>query len=220
MLMMILLFCLAISLDGVFVGLSYGVQKISLPLLSILLVSLISGIVLFISMWTGSLFSEAVPEKLLTFFAATALALAGFWRIMSVRRKHRPRTKENVGEAVIFSFKIPLLHIVIQILRFPEHADLNRDGRVDATDSIMLGVALALDSLTAGFAAAMAGLPPLLTGVVSVICCFACISLAVWLGGCFRPAFARLSHNSLVSKAVDYSSGAVLLLLALWRILS
>ncbi|MFZ5824210.1 MAG: sporulation membrane protein YtaF, partial [Bacillota bacterium] len=57
--------------------------------------------------------------------------------------------------------KLGSIGIVIEILREPGAADMDRSGHINPMEAVFLGVALALDSTAAGLGAAMAGFSPL-----------------------------------------------------------
>ncbi|MGL4820254.1 MAG: manganese efflux pump, partial [Bacilli bacterium] len=60
--------------------------------------------------------------------------------------------------------------IVIQILRSPQEADLDRSGSINFQEAVDLGLALSLDSFGAGLGAAMMGAnAPLLAVVVALM---------------------------------------------------
>lgn len=53
------------------------------------------------------------------------------------------------------------LGLVICVLRAPQAADMDRSGTISASEAVLLGAALSLDALGAGFGAAMVGFPAL-----------------------------------------------------------
>ena len=53
------------------------------------------------------------------------------------------------------------LGLVICVLRAPQAADMDRSGTISASEAMLLGIALSLDALGAGFGAAMVGFPAL-----------------------------------------------------------
>ena len=79
----LLLFCLAMSLDSVMVGISYGISGISLPVSSMVVVSIISGAVLLASMSLGRILGEIIPVGMV---AVKCRADRGQVRVISVIR--------------------------------------------------------------------------------------------------------------------------------------
>ena len=70
------------------------------------------------------------------------------------------RTKE------ILNIELKRFGLVIQILRTPSMADVDRSGNISASEATLLGLALSLDAFGAGIGAALLGFVPLLTASV------------------------------------------------------
>ena len=66
----------------------------------------------------------------------------------------------------VLMIELKRIGIVIQILRTPQMADVDRSGIISASEALLLGIALSLDSFGAGLGAAMIGFSPLLTALV------------------------------------------------------
>ncbi|HUC93427.1 MAG TPA: MntP/YtaF family protein [Paenibacillus sp.] len=67
--------------------------------------------------------------------------------------------------ATLMKIELKRFGLVIQILRTPQAADVDRSGVISPSEALLLGAALSLDSLGAGLGAAMLGFSPLLTAV-------------------------------------------------------
>ena len=70
----------ALSLDGLIVGVSFGLQKISVPLIPKLIISAASIVIISISMMAGGLLGGVLPERLSVHAGALILigGLLGF----------------------------------------------------------------------------------------------------------------------------------------------
>ena len=66
----------------------------------------------------------------------------------------------------VLYIELKRLGLVIQILRKPSIADIDRSGNISASEAVLLGVALSLDAFGAGIGAALIGFAPMLTSVV------------------------------------------------------
>ncbi len=53
--------------------------------------------------------------------------------------------------------RIKTLGLVIRVLREPHQADLDKSGTISTREALLLGAALAMDALGAGFAVSMLG---------------------------------------------------------------
>jgi len=72
-----------------------------------------------------------------------------------------PAAKEAL--ATLVNIELKRFGVVIQILRTPQAADVDRSGNISSSEAVLLGLALSLDALGAGLGAAMLGFSPLLT---------------------------------------------------------
>ncbi|MFF2910223.1 manganese efflux pump [Paenibacillus sp. NPDC057934] len=81
----LLLLALALSLDGFGVGITYGLRKMKIPLLSILIISLCSGIVIYVSMQVGVLLAKVVSPSIAASVGAVILILMGCWSLIQSR---------------------------------------------------------------------------------------------------------------------------------------
>ncbi|WP_188991663.1 sporulation membrane protein YtaF [Paenibacillus nasutitermitis] len=181
----LLLLAFAVSLDGFGVGVTYGLRRIRIPGLSIGIISLCSGLVVWLSMQIGTMLSGYLSPETAKWIGACLLMLIGCWALFQLwrRRKDAIETDTRITEASGVTKDAPeknpklpavpvlllewkRLGIVIQILRTPQIADVDRSGIITASEALLLGIALSIDSFGAGLGAAMVGLPPLWTALV------------------------------------------------------
>ncbi|MFD0712314.1 sporulation membrane protein YtaF [Paenibacillus sp. GCM10027626] len=181
----LLLLAFAVSLDGFGVGVTYGLRRIRIPLLSIAIISLCSGFIVWLAMQVGALLSRFMSADIGSWVGAALLILIGMWALVQYwrGRQRRPedegqepppaamqaeeQEKEPDTNAIVsFSFELRSFGLVIQILRKPQIADVDRSGIITASEALLLGFALSLDSFGAGFGAAMVGYTPLPTALL------------------------------------------------------
>lgn len=74
--------------------------------------------------------------------------------------------KHNQTEEKVWTIEIKKFGLVIQILRTPMVADIDRSGIISGKEAVILGTALALDAFGAGIGAALMGYSPLLTALI------------------------------------------------------
>lgn len=160
----LLFLVIAVSLDGFGVGISYGMRKIRVPILSIFIIILCSGIVVFLSMVIGNYLTNFIPIEYTSFIGGTILIIIGLFVITNVFRQRRkelnghPQLEKNLE-----TFK--------KVMITPEKADIDQSGNISAQEAIVLGIALALDAFGAGIGAAFLGYSPIITTL-----CIACLS--------------------------------------------
>lgn len=81
-------------------------------------------------------------------------------------------------QRAVWTLEIRQWGIVIQILRTPAAADMDRSGTITVGEAFLLGTALSLDAFGAGIGAAMVGFPPLVTSAAIA----AAGGLFLWMG--------------------------------------
>jgi len=165
-----------------------------IPLLSILIISLCSGVVICVSMQVGVLLAKVVSPNVASEVGAVILVIMGCWSLVQMllqKEKERDgghqsgiveetdivgvssvveqssvleKTEEPFKSAV-FSLELRRLGIVVQILRTPSSADMDASGSISSMEALVLGVALSLDAFGAGLGAALLGFNPIWTSL-------------------------------------------------------
>ena len=153
----IIVFSVALSLDGFGVGLAYGLRKIRIPLPSFLVICLSSATAVAFSMLLGRFIASCVSGEAAELIGAFSLIAVGTWILL------QNFVRNIMPASVVYQMSVPGLGIMIKILKEPEEADLDQSGEISIKEAFFLGMALAMDALGAGFGAAMSGFSPLLT---------------------------------------------------------
>ncbi|WP_339242985.1 MntP/YtaF family protein [Paenibacillus sp. FSL R5-0517] len=83
----LLALALALSLDGFGVGITYGLRRTKIPLLSIAVISICSGLVIALSMQVGVLLSHVVSPDIASIVGAVILIGIGAWSLLQLIRK-------------------------------------------------------------------------------------------------------------------------------------
>ncbi|MEK5236114.1 manganese efflux pump [Paenibacillus sp. FSL L8-0470] len=95
----LLLLAFALSLDGFGVGITYGLRKMKIPLLSIMIISLCSGVVICVSMQVGVLLAKVISPQAASSIGAIILVLMGCWSLVQMliqkEKEHNPRGRET-----------------------------------------------------------------------------------------------------------------------------
>jgi putative Mn2+ efflux pump MntP len=89
----LLALALALSLDGFGVGITYGLRRTKIPLVSIVVISICSGLVIALSMQVGVLLSHIVSADVASIVGAVILIGIGAWSLLQLIRK---RDKEQL----------------------------------------------------------------------------------------------------------------------------
>ncbi|RKO66004.1 sporulation membrane protein YtaF [Desulfofundulus salinus] len=165
----ILIFALALNMDAFAAGVAYGVRGIRLPFSSVLIISLMSVTAISLSMITGNLVAQAISISFARRLGGIILILIGLWIMFQALREGKkgvgPSDCEEEPQTVV-QIRIRTLGVMVQVLREPHRADLDRSGVISAGEAILLGLALALDAFGAGFAFSMLGFDLVLTALL------------------------------------------------------
>lgn len=190
-LLSIVAFAVALSLDGFGVGISYGMRKIKIPFASLFVISLTSSVAIGVSMLCGHLVSKYISIKIAEIMGAVILISVGVWIVIQTWKQNKnvppaeEGSKKNIegsGSKQILKLKIKAFGLVIQILREPTAADFDKSGIISTREAVLLGLALAMDALGAGFGAAMTGFRPFITPVVVGGVKFILVSTGSYIG--------------------------------------
>lgn len=164
----ILILALAVSLDSFGVGITYGLRKVKIPIYSIIIIGLASATMILLSMQLGVWISLMLSPYAAKWIGAIILILVGLWAIIQVVNHSnedidiKKNELKNKGNKII-SIELKKIGLVIQILRTPMKADIDRSGIISPLEASLLGLALSLDAFGAGLGAALIGFEPLLT---------------------------------------------------------
>ncbi len=179
---------LAVSLDSFGVGVLYGIRKIRIPSFSILIISFCSGIVIYSSMYIGVLLLQFLNPSVAHMIGAFILIGIGIWAIvqMKIQKKDEPTIEvPQFKEKRVLHLELKKLGLVIDILKTPSKADVDRSGNISAVEATFLGIALSLDAFGAGIGAALIGFSPLLTSMTIAVSCGLFITLGLKTGYIF-----------------------------------
>jgi len=220
----IVLLAFAVSLDSFGVGLNYGLRQIRLPKASIAIIALCSGIMMLAAMLLGNLIMPLIPERYVKWTGGAILIIIGAWAVLQMLLR---RDEDGEGDAMagtgvasaseaggpkrVWRMEVRSLGIVIEILRTPSSADMDRSGTISPGEAALLGTALSLDAFGAGVGAAFIGLSPWITS--GVIATFGAIFLKLGI-----HAGTLAAGISWVRK-ITLLPGIILIVLGLAKIL-
>ncbi len=170
----LLVLALALSLDGFGVGVMYGLRKIRIPFVSVMIISCCSGVMIFLAMQIGVVLSRFLPPGAARTIGGIILIGIGLWAVIQMLRQiHKgqeplPAPDQAAAEPdpkKVVQIELKRLGLVIQILRTPSMADVDRSGVISPYEATLLGISLSLDAFGAGIGAALIGFAPWLTAL-------------------------------------------------------
>lgn len=189
----LLLFALALNLDALGTGMSYGMRGIKLPIASVLIISGMSMAAVVLSMGAGKVVSSLVSPVFAQRLGGTLLLLVGLWVLAQslLERKREPEEEEDSPKRIM-QIRIRTLGLVVQVMREPHRADLDSSGTISSREALLLGTALAMDALAAGMAVSMLGFSIWSTALVVGLGHVALTYLGLYSGTCLcSRSFAR-----------------------------
>lgn len=143
-----LLFSAALSIDAFGIGLSCALRGIKTPLISKLVIALISAAVTAAAVFIGDVLGTIIPEAAGSLLGTVMLTALGLYIVIgAIREKHKSE-KEEKGKGI---------NIVAKILRKPDSCDINRSKIVELTEACYIGAAISADSFAAGIGAGVGG---------------------------------------------------------------
>lgn len=177
----------AVSLDGFGVGVTYGMRRIKIPLWSVMIITSCSALVILASMYIGKWLAYFLSPAATHYVGGVILIGIGLWAIYNARPKESCQEERIEQERVsrestsLVAFEIKSLGLVIQILKRPTDADIDRSGTISGVEAMFLGAALSLDAFGAGIGAAIIGYEPWVTALVigGVSCLFILLGLGL-----------------------------------------
>lgn len=173
----LILLTIAVSLDSFGVGVTYGMRRIRVPFLALLIIVLCSGMMVLLSMTLGALLGSMITPTFAEILGGLILIGIGLFSLINIMRskkelantpniiEQKPVITKSVQQKV-WILEIKKLGILITVLKKPQDADLDHSGTISAKEAFLLGFALALDAFGAGIGAAMIGYSPLLTALL------------------------------------------------------
>lgn len=206
----------AVSLDGLGVGLTYGLRGILFPWWSLLVVTLLSATMILLSMGLGGLIVRFLSPAGAKLTGAGILILIGTWAICQICMQKEDGQVSSLAEeenaARVFKLEFKKPGFVIQILKTPSVADIDRSGSISAGEALLLGFALSMDAFGAGIGASMIGYPAGLTAVTISLMSLLFIGMGLKIGHKYaeKPFIRRMA----------YAPGLILIVIGLAKMFS
>lgn len=197
-----LLLALAVSLDSLSVGFTYGLKKMSVPGGSLLLLGSVSALGMLTSMLVGRSLCSLLGNRC-QLIGSAILIIMGLFSFGTARRlRHKKKTSGS-------RYPSTPLKMVARIVEEPAEADLDESGEISLTEALLLGVALALDSLGAGLGAALAAYHLLITSGLVGLLTLVTLTIGLRVG-----QMVELPPNSWA----DFAPGLLLVLLGAYKL--
>jgi putative sporulation protein YtaF len=160
----IIFLVIAINLDNLWVGIAYGLKKVKISFTSNLVIALLSGLAILLSIVVGKSLLLIIPQNISNILGGGIVFIIGFWTIISFNENTAPIESLN------------------EVMNEPYAADSDNSGDISIREAIILGTALAVNCLTAGFGAGISGIGLAAITGASMLFSIVSISLGNYLG--------------------------------------
>ena len=201
-----LILVISISIDSFLASISYGTSKIKIPLLSALIIDLVSCSMLGFSLLIGELFKGYIPLTFAKSISFLLLFSIGIYRLFESILKNY--IKKNSKKSSPLTFKIFDLKFVLQVYADETKADFDKSKILSSSEAFYLAIALSLDSLAVGFSSSLISVNYLESILFSLIIGFLSIITGSFIG-------LKFVENSKID--LSWISGILIILLALIR---
>ncbi|EGL15125.1 MULTISPECIES: sporulation membrane protein YtaF [unclassified Paenibacillus] len=199
--LLILGFAISSSLDNLGVGISYGIRKIRIGILSNLIVAAVCFLFSYTGIWFGKWISSVLPGMLPVLLGAFSLFFIGIRIILMATPGKEPEIAPSQSNR----------NGLRGILQNPEQVDRDNSKHIGIAESFILGIALSANALTNGLSAGLLGLSPFAISLTAAFGSFLTVWLGVWLGG--KVAGIRIGSFTL-GQFGTLVSGMMLLVIA------
>lgn len=203
-----LLLVSSICIDAFVASMAYGSNKIKIPLLSSIVISLVGSFVLGISLFLGSLISNHLPGILPKTLSFSILMILGIYRLFESICKNYIQKRTKLDKPV--TFKLFDLKFILQVYADETKADFDKSKFLSIKESFYLALALSFDSLAVGFGSSLVGGGYLIT----VVLCFNIGLFAVIVGSFIGKKLVEKSNINL-----SWLSGVILMILAITKLI-
>ncbi|WP_456278040.1 sporulation membrane protein YtaF [Bacillus sp. AK128] len=205
----LILLAFAVSLDSFSVGLTYGFRKMQIPLRSIIIIAFCSALTLMLAMGAGSIIASILSVEWAERIGGIILVIIGGWVLYQFFRPVKDQPEE-MGRKLLVKLEIKSLGIVIQILRKPMEADIDRSGTITGIEALLLGAALSLDAFGAGIGAALLGYSPFV--MAAAVATMSSVFLYIGI-----KSGQLLSHHTWAQN-FSFLPGLLLIVIGIWKL--
>lgn len=174
--------CLAPNLDNMAIGLAYGARKINVPFRSNFAIALFSGIATLISSLLGNLLAKYIPGFPGNIIGGSIVSVMGLYTIIGyIHDKRKVKVARQSGNQYIGELRA--------VMDDPGIADRDYSGDISLKESILLGIALAVNCLGTGFGAGMTGVNVIVLSLAVIIFSLLTVSLGAFIGKRYAAKF-------------------------------
>ena len=184
MLLHVILLSISSSIDSFGIGITYGLRKLKIGILSKIILFIVSIITTYIAVLIGKNVNYLLSPLITKILGAFILIFIGtiiIFNLITPNKKKKTKinnyklstNKSMYIEKKVYRFFIKFLGITIQIIKDPVYSDLDFSSNIDTKEAFYLGFSLSIDSFCIGIASSILGfgfvLFPILVAIFQLI---------------------------------------------------
>lgn len=146
----LLLFLVAVSLDSLTAGFSYGTERVHIKALSLLFLACVPALFITAAGGLGEVIGSLLPPGVLPFLSFFMLAAIGIAKLFETLIRHL--AKKHPSLMGNWGCQIKQLNIIFTVYLSPEEANRTDLQVLSAKEALLLSLALSLDSVLVGMA--------------------------------------------------------------------
>lgn len=170
-----IIFSILLSLDAFSSSMAYGINKIKIPFLSTVIISIISEFFLLLSFILSYYFKEFTNKSICLWLSFILLFILGIYNLLCTLIRNKLKVKD-------FKFSISGINIMIKIYIDEIEADLDNSKVLNYNEALFLGIALSVDSLATGFSIGLGNVSYLFFLIIPFIMNIISILLGQFIG--------------------------------------
>jgi putative sporulation protein YtaF len=155
----LILLAIAVSIDGFWGGFAFGLRKVKLSPISLLLISAWSIICTMIVMIIGHSLKTIISFEWARYIGALLLFLLG---ILTLKEGYKQKREHLECKRNFITYNVRFRDL-IKILRNPILADIDNENDIKPAEATVFGLAVAMDASIAAFTISLLGFNPFIT---------------------------------------------------------
>lgn len=155
----LILLATAVSLDGFWGGFAFGLKKVKITPLSLLIISSWSVVCTMIVMLIGHSLKTVISFEWAKIIGSVLLFILG---ILTLTEGYKQKKEQIECKRNLLAYNIKFRDL-IKILRNPILADIDKENDIKPAEGTVLGLAVAMDASIAAFTVSLLGFNPFIT---------------------------------------------------------
>lgn len=207
MVVQLLILALALSIDALGIGISYGIRKINFKTTSFFIISFMALCFSSASILFGSFLSSIISPKFTSFSSVCILVFLGLFIIKKGVSEDIENTEPQNIKTLLQS-----VNLTLDVIKKPALCDLNNSLNIEPKEAFYLGMALSLDCICTSVAISSFKSHTFLFPIFVVIFQLSFLLIGLFLG-------KNTNFKKIDDKKISICSGLMLIAIGFLRII-